>query len=50
MTLSDYLINQLRQVGARPTLDEQLERLRRRKPIRAQESSAEIIRRHRDAS
>ena len=50
MTLSAYLLNEVRQVAARPTLDELVERLRRRKPIRTQESSAEIIRRHRDAS
>ncbi len=50
MSLSDYLLNEVRQVAARPTLDELVERLRRRKPIRTQESSAEIIRRNRDAS
>ncbi len=50
MTLSDYLLNEVRQVAARPTLDELAARLRRRKPVRTRESSAEIIRRHRDAS
>ncbi len=50
MTLSDYLLNEVRQVAARPTLDELVERLRRRKAVRTRESSAEIIRRHRDAS
>jgi len=50
MSLSDYLLNELRQVAARPAVDELVERLGRRKPIRGQESSAEIIRRHRDAS
>ncbi len=51
MTLADYLLNEVRQVAtARPTLDELVERLRRRKPIRTEEPSAEIIRRHRDAS
>ena len=50
MTLSDYLLNDVRQIAARPTLDELVDRLRRRKPNRARESSAEIIRRHRDAS
>ncbi len=50
MSLSDYLLNEVRQVAARPTLDELVERLRRRKPIRTEEPSAEIIRRHRDAS
>jgi hypothetical protein len=50
MTLSDYLLNEVRQVAARPTLEELIGRLRHRKPIRTRESSAEIIRRHRDAS
>ena len=50
MSLSDYLLNEVRQVAARPTLDELVERLRRRKPIRTEEPSAEIIRRYRDAS
>ncbi len=49
MTLSDYLLNELHQVAAMPTLDELVERLRRRKPIRTLKSSAEIVRRHRDA-
>jgi plasmid stability protein len=50
MSLSDYLLNEVRQVAARPTLDELVERLRRRKPIRTEEASAEIIGRHRGAS
>ena len=50
MTLSDYLLNEVRKIAERPTPDELVQRLRRRTPIRTQESSAEIIRRHRDAS
>ncbi len=50
MTLSDYLLNEVREVAARPTLEELVERLRKRSPIRTRASSAEIIRRHRDAS
>ncbi len=50
MTLSDYLLNEVRQVAARPTLEEVVERLRRRRPIRTRETSAEIIRRHRETS
>ena len=50
MSLSDYLLKEIRQLAARPTLDELVERLRQRKPVRTRESAAEIIRRHRDAS
>jgi len=50
MTLSDYLLGEVRQVAARPTLQELVERLRRRKPVRGGESPAVAIRRHRDAS
>jgi hypothetical protein len=50
VTLSDYLLDQFRQAAARPTLDELVERLRDRTPIRTSESSAETIRRHRDAA
>ena len=50
LTLSDYLLNEVRHVAERPTHEELAERLLRRKPIRTQQSSANIIRRHRDAS
>lgn len=49
MSLSDYLLSEVEQVAERPTLQEWLERVRRRKPVKVKESSAAIIRRHRDA-
>lgn len=50
MSLSDYLLNELRHVAERPTLEELFARLQTRQPVRGAESSAAIIRRHRDAS
>lgn len=47
MSLSDYLLNEVEQIAQRPTLDEMLERLSRRTPVRLDESSAALIRRHR---
>jgi len=49
MTLSDYLLSEMREIAAKPTLAELAERLRAREPVRDRESSARIIRRHRDA-
>lgn len=49
MSLSDYLLAEVSEIAERPTLEEMVARLRRRRPIEDLESSAEIIRRHRDA-
>ncbi len=49
MTLSDYLLSEVRAAAARPTLEELLERLRRRRPAGGP-SSARIVRRLRDAA
>lgn len=49
MSLSEYLLAEARQVAERPTLEELLERIRKRPRPRFRGSSAEIIRRHRDA-
>ena len=49
MSLSDYLLSEVREIAERPTLPEMLERLGGREPVRDTESSADIIRRHRDA-
>lgn len=49
MSLSDYLLSEVREIAERPTLHELLERLREREPVQGEESSAEIIRRHREA-
>ena len=44
MTLSDYLLSEVRQVAERPTLQEMLAQLDREEPLTVEESSAEIIR------
>ncbi|MGH2545531.1 MAG: FitA-like ribbon-helix-helix domain-containing protein [Actinomycetota bacterium] len=49
MSLSDYLLAEVAEIAERPTLEELVARLRRRRPVEARESSADIIRRHRDA-
>ena len=48
MSLSDYLIAEIRQLAARPTMDELRERLQRREPVTGRFSAAEIIREARD--
>ncbi len=44
MTLSDYLIAELREVAARPTPAEMEYRLRHLPPARVKESAAEVVR------
>lgn len=48
MSLSDYLLAEVAEIAGRPTLEELVARLRRRRPVEDTEASAEIIRRHRD--
>lgn len=49
MTLSEYLLAEMREIAAKPTVAEMVERLRSRESVRDRESSAAIIRRHREA-
>ena len=49
MTLSDYLLAEIQLVAVLPSIAELTERIRRRAPARPRQSSAEVIRRHRDA-
>jgi plasmid stability protein len=49
LSLSDYLLRELRQIAARPTPAEMLERLSAREPVRTRESVAAMVRRERDA-
>lgn len=49
MTLSDYLLSEVRQLAERPTLQEVLAQLDREVPLTVEESSAEIIRELRGA-
>jgi plasmid stability protein len=48
MSLSDYLMNQIRQIAEQPTLEEMRARLERLPPVTPSESSADIIRAQRD--
>jgi antitoxin FitA len=49
MSLSDYLLQIVRESAECPTLEEMRERLRRREPINLPVSAAEIIRAERDS-
>jgi plasmid stability protein len=48
MSLSDYLLDEIRQVAERPTLDQMRTRLQRRSAVTPSVSSTEIIRAQRD--
>ena len=48
MTLSDYLIAEIRRVAERPTVRELRERLREREPVLVEQSPAEMVRAERD--
>ena len=48
MSLSDYLLREIREVAASPSLDEMLARLRRLPPIDPSIDPADIIREERD--
>ena len=49
MSLSDFLLAEIRQVAERPTIGELRERLRRRSRVATTVSAAEAVRRERDA-
>jgi plasmid stability protein len=49
MSLSDYLLAEIRQVAERPTLSELRERLHRRAPVAAPLSAARAVRAEREA-
>lgn len=48
-SLSRYLLEEIRRVAAKPTLEEMRERLRSRDPVRGDFSTAAIIREERDS-
>ena len=50
MTLSDYLLAELRRFAKLPTQDEMLARLRSRTPVKPRRSATSIIRRRRDSA
>ena len=49
MSLSDYLLAEIREVAERPTLAELRERLRTRKPLAAEIDTARLVREERAA-
>ncbi len=49
MSLSDYLLAELKEIAEKPTLAELRERLHRRKPVSAPLDSARLVREERQA-
>jgi antitoxin FitA len=49
MSLSDYLLAELKEIAARPTLAEFRERLNRREPVAAQIDTARLVHEERQA-
>jgi len=49
MSLSDYLLGELREIAARPTLAEFRERLHKRKPVSAALDTGALVREERAA-
>jgi plasmid stability protein len=49
MSLSDYLLAEIRRVAERPTIEELRVRIQARSPVEPRESPAEVIRAERDS-
>ena len=49
MSLSDYLLAEIKEIAERPTLAEMRERLHQRKPVAAQIGTARLVRNEREA-
>jgi plasmid stability protein len=49
MSLSDYLVNEIKEIAERPTLAELRERLQRRKPVAVELDAARLVREEREA-
>ena len=49
MSLSDYLLGEIKEIAERPTLAELRERLHRREPVSVPLDSARIVREEREA-
>jgi hypothetical protein len=47
-SLSDYLLDELRRLAERPTVDEVFDRLNRLEPLTVREPPADVVRRERD--
>jgi len=49
MSLSDYLLSEIREIAERPTMAEMAERLRQREPISVPIDTARLVREERDS-
>ncbi|PYU79567.1 MAG: hypothetical protein DMG50_23475 [Acidobacteria bacterium] len=49
MSLSDYLLAEIKEIAERPTLAELRDRLHTRKPVSAQIDTAQLVREEREA-
>ena len=49
MSLSDYLLGEIRDIAERPTLAEMRDRLQQREPVMTKFDSAQLVREERDA-
>jgi len=49
LSLSDYLLREIREIAAYPTLEEMKERLRQQEPIVVSTPAAQVIREARDS-
>ena len=49
MSLSDYLLSEIREIAERPTMAEMAERLRQREPVSVPIDTARLVREERDA-
>jgi antitoxin FitA len=49
VSLSDYLLREIREIAAYPTLEEMRERLRQREPVVVSTPAAQVIREARDS-
>ncbi|HYS55222.1 MAG TPA: hypothetical protein VER58_15805 [Thermoanaerobaculia bacterium] len=49
MSLSDYLLREMRKTVQRPTMEELMERLKRLPPVKVSESPADILPAEREA-
>jgi antitoxin FitA len=49
MSLSDYLLKEIRLIAERPTMEEMRRRLHQREPVQLPESAADAVRAERDS-
>jgi plasmid stability protein len=49
MSLSDYLLAEIKEIAERPTLEELRERLHKRKPVAVRLDTARLVREEREA-